>query len=131
MSQKRLSMRRIRELLRLKHELGRSHREIAESLGIANSTVSAYVRRAAGAGMRATCTRPGRSASPTWCSSGRGGYGATWTAPLRDRLRRVGGTRSPDKDRRVGGRGETGRELRCQLRFTSSQVRLTSGASCR
>ena len=41
-SQKRLSMRRIRELLRLKHELGRSHREIAGSLGIANSTVSDY-----------------------------------------------------------------------------------------
>ena len=51
MSQKRLSMRRIRELLRLKHELGRSHREIAESLGVANSTVSEYVRRAAAAGI--------------------------------------------------------------------------------
>ena len=31
MSQKRLSMRKIRELLRLKYELGRSHREIAVS----------------------------------------------------------------------------------------------------
>ena len=35
-------MRKIRELLRLKYELGRSHREIATSLGIANSTVSDY-----------------------------------------------------------------------------------------
>ena len=34
MSQKRLSMRKIRELMRLKHELGRSHREIATSLGV-------------------------------------------------------------------------------------------------
>ena len=51
MSQTRLSMRRIRELLRLKHELGRSHREIAGSLGIANSTVSEYARRAAAAGL--------------------------------------------------------------------------------
>ena len=51
MSQKRLSMRKIRELMRLKHELGRSHREIATSLGIANSTVSDYVRRAAAAGL--------------------------------------------------------------------------------
>ena len=33
-------MRKIRELLRLKYERGRSHREIAASLGIANSTVS-------------------------------------------------------------------------------------------
>ena len=39
----------IRELLRLKYELGRSHREIATSLGIANSTVSDYVRRASAA----------------------------------------------------------------------------------
>ena len=49
MSQKR-SMRKIRELLRLKYELGRSHREIAASLGVANSTVSDYVRRARAAG---------------------------------------------------------------------------------
>ena len=44
-------MRRIRELVRLKHELGRSHRETAGSLGIANSTVSEYARRAAAAGL--------------------------------------------------------------------------------
>ena len=50
MPKKRLSMRRIRELLRLKHELRRSHREIAGSLGIANSTVSDYVARASAAG---------------------------------------------------------------------------------
>ena len=51
MSQKRVSMRKIRELLRLKYELGRSHREIAGSLGIANSTVSGHVRRASAAGV--------------------------------------------------------------------------------
>ena len=44
-------MRRIREVLRLKHELRRSHREIAGSLGIANSTVSDYTRRASAAGL--------------------------------------------------------------------------------
>ena len=38
MSQRRLSMRKIRELPRLKYELGGSHREIAALLGIANST---------------------------------------------------------------------------------------------
>ena len=43
-------MRKIRGLLRLKYELGRSHREIAKSLDIANSTVSDYVRRARAAG---------------------------------------------------------------------------------
>jgi len=43
-------MRKIRELLRLKYEFGRSHREIATSLGIANSTVSDYMRRARAAG---------------------------------------------------------------------------------
>ncbi len=50
MPKKRLSMRRIREVLRLKHELRRSHREIAGSLGIANSTVSDYLGRARAAG---------------------------------------------------------------------------------
>ena len=44
-------MRKIRELLRLKYERGRSHREIATSLGIANSTVGEYVRRASAAGV--------------------------------------------------------------------------------
>ena len=39
-------MRKIRELLRLKYALGRSHREIAASFGVANSTVSGL--RAAG-----------------------------------------------------------------------------------
>ena len=51
MPKKRLSMRKIRELPRLKYELRRSHREIAMSLGIANSTVSDYARRAAAAGL--------------------------------------------------------------------------------
>ena len=47
MSPERLSMRRIRELLRPKYEFGWSHREIAASPGIANNTVSDYVGRAA------------------------------------------------------------------------------------
>ena len=51
MSQKRLSMRKIRALMRLKYELGRSHREIAASLGVANSTVSDYADRARAAGL--------------------------------------------------------------------------------
>ena len=38
-----------RELLCLRYEFGRSHRKIAASLGIANSTVSDYVRRASAA----------------------------------------------------------------------------------
>ena len=44
-------MRKIRELMRLKYELGRSHREIAASLGVANSTVSDYAGRARAAGL--------------------------------------------------------------------------------
>lgn len=38
-------------MLRLKHELRRSHREIAGSLGIANSTGSDYTRRASAASL--------------------------------------------------------------------------------
>ena len=39
MAQTRLPMRKIKEVLRLKHEAGRSHGEIARSCGIAHSTV--------------------------------------------------------------------------------------------
>ena len=42
MSQMRLSMRRTRELMRRKYELGRSHREFAEASAIANDMVSEY-----------------------------------------------------------------------------------------
>ena len=51
MAQKRLSMRKIRDVLRLKYELGRSHREIAAILRISHSTVGSYVRRAREAGV--------------------------------------------------------------------------------
>jgi IS30 family transposase len=46
----RLSMRKIRELLRLKH-LGRSQRQIASSLCVATGTVNGQLRRARDAGM--------------------------------------------------------------------------------
>ena len=43
---KRLSMRKIREVLRLKYELNRSNREIGLSCGIGSSTVGDYLQRA-------------------------------------------------------------------------------------
>ena len=43
-------MREIREILRQKWELGRSHREVARSLGVSVGAVSGVVRRAAVAG---------------------------------------------------------------------------------
>ena len=51
MAQERLSVRSVREVLRLKHELGRSYREIASAVGVSVSTVSRYVRRATAAGI--------------------------------------------------------------------------------
>lgn len=45
MPKKRLSMRKIREVLRLKYELGHSNREISRSCGIGSSTVSDYLQR--------------------------------------------------------------------------------------
>ena len=51
MAQSRLPMRKIKEVLRLKHELKRSHGEIARSCGTAHSTVLEYLRRAAKAGL--------------------------------------------------------------------------------
>jgi transposase len=52
MSQKRLSMRKIEEILRLKFEKGLTHREIARSCGVSAATVSDYVLRARLAGLR-------------------------------------------------------------------------------
>lgn len=47
----RLSMRKVREVLRLKYEAGRSHAEIAASIGIGETTVGDYVSRARRAGL--------------------------------------------------------------------------------
>ncbi len=51
MPAKRLTMRQIRELLRLKHGCGASERGIAEQLRIARSTVADYLGRAREAGL--------------------------------------------------------------------------------
>lgn len=46
MTQKRLSMRKIREVLRLKYEIGLSNRAIARACRVSNSTVGEYLARA-------------------------------------------------------------------------------------
>jgi len=51
MAQERLTMRKIREVLRLKRECGLSNRAIARSCSISHSTVGEYVRRAEEAGL--------------------------------------------------------------------------------
>jgi transposase len=51
MPAERVSMRRIREILRLKHECGASDRAIGRSLGIARSTVALTLDRVAAAGL--------------------------------------------------------------------------------
>jgi transposase len=51
MPTERLSMRQIRELLRLRYSVGMSQREVARSLGLAQGTVSKYVNRARRAGL--------------------------------------------------------------------------------
>lgn len=51
MSQERLSMRKISEVLRLAHESGLSNGQIAGSLGISKSTVAAYLALAKSAGV--------------------------------------------------------------------------------
>ena len=52
MPAKRLSMRKIKEVLRLKWVSGLSNRQIAASCGIGRPTVSEYLRRAELAGLR-------------------------------------------------------------------------------
>ena len=51
MATKRLLMRKIREILRLKYEVGLSHRAIARALTIGLGTVSSYAERARRAGL--------------------------------------------------------------------------------
>ena len=51
MAAERLSMRTIREILRLKWDCRRSNREIAQSCKIARSTVAECLARAAAAGL--------------------------------------------------------------------------------
>ena len=52
MPAERVSMRRIREILRLKSEGGASDRQIARSLSLARSTVALTLERAAAARLR-------------------------------------------------------------------------------
>jgi transposase len=51
MPAKRLSMRKIKEILRLKYEVGLSARQIARSCSVSRSTVSEYLSRASAAGL--------------------------------------------------------------------------------
>jgi transposase len=51
MATERLSMRQVREILRQKWSLGRTHREVAQSLGISNGAVGTTVLRARAAGL--------------------------------------------------------------------------------
>jgi len=51
MATERLSMRQTREILRQKWSLGRTHREVAESLGISSGAVGTTVLRARAAGL--------------------------------------------------------------------------------
>lgn len=51
MAQERLTVRKIKEILRLKYEAGLSNRAIAGACNISNSTVGEYLRRAEAAGI--------------------------------------------------------------------------------
>ena len=52
MAKERLSMRKIREILRLKYDCGLTDRQIAKSCSVARSTVANYLSRAKSAGLQ-------------------------------------------------------------------------------
>jgi transposase len=51
MAQRRLTLRKIKEILRLKWGLGLSARQVGASLNISHSTVGEYIKRAERAGL--------------------------------------------------------------------------------
>ena len=51
MAGQRLSMRKAREILRQKWELGRSHREVAESIGVSKGAITGVIHRAFARGL--------------------------------------------------------------------------------
>ena len=51
MATERLSMRKVREILRQKWELGRTHRQVAESVGASPGAIGATIKRAVAAGL--------------------------------------------------------------------------------
>ena len=57
----RLTMRKIRETLRLHEECGRSQREIASSLSTAVGTICGYLQRARAAGVTWECRQRSQS----------------------------------------------------------------------
>ena len=67
MPAERLSMRKVREVLRLKHACGASVRMIARSVGIGHTTVAEYLRRTAVIGI--TWPVPAESTMPSWSAS--------------------------------------------------------------
>jgi transposase len=48
-------MRKVREVLRLKHAVGLSYREISEATGVGKTAVGEYIRRAEVIGIRGQC----------------------------------------------------------------------------
>src|ERR687890_349252 len=95
MPAERVSMRRIREVLRLKHEGGASERQIARSLSLARSTVALTLERATAAGLR----RPRHSARRAAQDRTRLGPGPSRTAPARRHPdAAVGGIRQREPD---------------------------------
>ena len=63
MPTERLSMRDVREILRQKWQLGRSHRQVAESVGASAGAVGETVRRAKAAGVTSWAAAEGLAPS--------------------------------------------------------------------
>jgi hypothetical protein len=82
MATERLPMRHIREILRLKWSLKRSHRETARSLGISPGAVASVMSRASAIGLRWEAVEARRS-PPSGAPAARSGLDPHGTAARR------------------------------------------------
>ena len=124
MAQQRLSMRKIREILRLK-AAGLSHRQIAATIGSARSTVQECLRRAQARGSAGRCPRSWMRARWRRCCIRRSVRCRVAAAGLRAGAREL---RAPGRDAAAAVAGVQGRSTATACSTAPSAISIAAGS---